>query len=43
MSIAWITFWLDIGRGKMKSYNRFYESHYSNPFRLIWFLLTPLK
>ena len=33
-SFTFITFMLDITRGKMKNYNRFYESNYKNPLRL---------
>lgn len=42
MSMAWLTFWLDVSRGKMKTYNKYYESNYTNPFRLILFLLKPM-
>ena len=39
MSVAWIAFWMNIGRGKMKNYNRYYESTYTNPLKQVLFVL----
>ncbi len=37
-SFTFIAFILDISRGKMKNYNRFYESNYRDPLRLLTYI-----
>ena len=39
-SFTFVCFFLDVARGKMKNYNRFYESNYKNPLRLGLFVST---
>lgn len=39
MSVAWIALWLNICRGKMKNYNRYSESTYTNPAKQVLFFL----
>ena len=40
MSFTFVAFVSDVLRGKMKNYNRFYESNYTNPAKLALFVLT---
>lgn len=40
MSLAFVGLIFDISRGKMKNYNRFYESNYTNPAKFALFILT---
>jgi len=35
MSFAFLSFWFDIAKGKMKKINRYNEASYSNPFTLL--------